>query len=596
MERKKYKVFISSVQKEFAEERSALAEFLSKDVLLRSFFQPFLFEGISASSNTPEQVFIDEVKKSDIYIGLLGKTYGYEDINGISPTEKEYDAAKEKGLPRWIYILKTSQKKHEKETIFIKKVSNDVSWKFFSDTENLIREVYHSCVVFLKQKGKIENNEFDNALHEYATLNDIDNTLLREFIGLAREKRNFPEKANASKQDVLKRLNLFRNGKLVNSALLVFCRNPQQFFPSATVKCAHFHGDIIQKPIPDYKEFTGTVFEMADLAIDFVLSKISVATGTRDKNILVETQYEIPRTAISEAIINALAHRDYYSKAGVQISVFRNRIEIENPGKLPNEITIEDLKRPHASYPHNPQLANCLFLTGAIERYGTGIMDMIRDIISSGLPAPEFSSQQTFKTTLWRRPIFPEAVLLKKQATEQVGEQVREQVILLINALHGKASASQLMDLLSLKARRNFFENYLQPSIIHGYVEMTKPKNPTSSTQTYRLTEAGLKLKEAIIIPAKKADQQITEQPTEQPTEQVKRLLTALENEFSRQEIMEGLNLKHRPTFVYNYLLPALEKGWIEMTIPDKPNDPNQKYRPTVKGKKLQKLLEMNSE
>lgn len=287
MSEKKYRVFISSVQKEFERERAALANYLSTDVLLRSFFQPFLFEKVSAIRSTPEQVFLDEVKQSDIYIGLFGKNYGNEDKIGISPTEKEYDIAKENGLARWIYILKTSQVRHEKEQRLINKVSSDVSWKFFTNIESLKKEVYHTCIVFLKQKGKIENNDFDNSLHAYATPEDIDSTLVREFILIAREKRNFPERANAQKVNVLKRLNLIRNGRLVNSALLLFSRNPQRYFPTAVVKCAHFHGDIVQKPIPDYKEFAGTIFEMADMAVDFVLSKISLTTGTRDKSNLV---------------------------------------------------------------------------------------------------------------------------------------------------------------------------------------------------------------------------------------------------------------------------------------------------------------------
>jgi len=59
----------------------------------------------------------------------------------------------------------------------------------------------------------------------------------------------------------------------------------------------------------------------------------------------------------------------------------------------------------------------------------------------------------------------------------------------------------------------------------------------------------------------------------------------------SRQEMMEKLDLKHRPTFIYAYIQPAIEGIWIEMTIPENPNDPNQKYRLTERGKQLQKQL-----
>jgi ATP-dependent DNA helicase RecG len=117
MKEKKTKVFISSVQNEFEIERAMLEKYISTDVLLKSFFHPFLFEKISATDRTPEQVFLSEVQQSDIYIGILGKTYGYEDASGISPTEKEYNAAKKKEIPRWIYILKTSKKRHPKEDL-----------------------------------------------------------------------------------------------------------------------------------------------------------------------------------------------------------------------------------------------------------------------------------------------------------------------------------------------------------------------------------------------------------------------------------------------------------------------------------------------
>lgn len=572
MNEKKFNVFISSVQGEFKKERSALEEYISSDALLKLFFTPFLFERISARSGSPEKIFLKEVEESDIYIGLLGKNYGFEDESGISPTEKEYNAAGNKGIPRWIYILKTLASRNEKEELFIKKVSREVSWKFFSNIENLKKEIYRSCIEFLKQKGKIENNDFDNSLNSRAELKDLDNLLIREFIELAHEKRNFPEKTTASKSDVLKRLNLIRDNRIVNSALLVFAKNPQRYFPSATVKCAHFHGISVQKPIPDYKEFSGTIFEMADSALDFVLSKISLSTGTRDKSNLVETDYEIPRSAIAEAVINALAHRDYYSNGSVQVSIFQNRIEIENPGHLPNEITIKDLKRVHASYPHNPLLAKCLFYTGAIESYGTGTLDMIQDVTGKGLPEPEFTSRRTFKVTLWRKA--------KKQAEEQVGEHVREQdnerINLTIFYCEGQMPASQIMKALSLKGRRNFLQNYLQPAIDKGFIEMTHPDKPTSKTQTYSLTHKGVSLKKTLtsLNSKEKNKMNVSEEIQKnfgKTSEEVRlkfgsNVFKTLEIIFNNQEITAkeiAFQLNLSPRTIENYLAKLKRNGYL---------------------------------
>jgi hypothetical protein len=78
---KRIKIFISSVQSEFTEERQMLFEYLTTDSLLGMFFEPFVFENIPALNATPETVFLQEVENCDIYMGLFGKNYGCEDID-----------------------------------------------------------------------------------------------------------------------------------------------------------------------------------------------------------------------------------------------------------------------------------------------------------------------------------------------------------------------------------------------------------------------------------------------------------------------------------------------------------------------------------
>ena len=87
------KVFISSVQKEFAEERAALRDFLHGDALLRRFFEPFLFEDVPAADRRTDEVYRDEVRGCGVYIGLFGNDYGFEDAEGFSPTQREFDLA-----------------------------------------------------------------------------------------------------------------------------------------------------------------------------------------------------------------------------------------------------------------------------------------------------------------------------------------------------------------------------------------------------------------------------------------------------------------------------------------------------------------------
>lgn len=505
---KKLKIFISSVQNEFARERAELASYFRKDPLLGTFFEPFIFEEVPANTNSPGKVYLSEVQDSDIYIGLLGASYGFEDEMGVSPTEREYDQAKAEHLPRWIFIKDmVGAERHSKEAALIRKIEQDVSRKKFSDVDLLKKEVYNSAVLYLKQTGKIESHDFDDSLHPSANIQSLEETKVKEFIILAREKRNFPLKETASVEQVLKHLRMIRNGRLVNSSLLAFAPDPQLYFPSATIKCAHFHGIQVQKPIPDYKEFGGTVFEVADEAVNFVLSKISLSTGTREKSNQVETIYEIPRAVISEAIINSVAHRDYYSKGSIQVSIFRDRIEVTNPGSLPPELDISDLKEPHSSYPHNPLLAGCMFLTGEIERYGTGTLEIFKLTKERGLKPPLITLDEGFKVTIWR----PSANTIHETEHDTIHEtehdvsiefsEVAELTNRLVLVLNGEMSRPQLMAILELKNRPHFATNYLDPAIKDGLIEMTIPEKSKSKNQKYRLTPKGLELKESLKIP-----------------------------------------------------------------------------------------------
>ena len=108
-----------------------------------------------------------------------------------------------------------------------------------------------------------------------------------------------------------------------------------------------------------------------------------------------------------------------------------------------------------------------------------------------------------------------------------------------------------------------------------------------------QIIEVGMRLRfivtlpELIIVQAtKQPSKQVGEQVTEQVPEQVRRLLNGLkESPCGTQEIMEHLRLRHRPTFLYEYLKPAMELQLVEMTQPESPRSPTQKYRLTEKGK-----------
>ena len=97
-------LFVSSVQKELQQERFAVRDFVNANDLLRQFFRVFLFEDLPPADRRADDVYLDEVAKSAIYVGIFGNDYGWEDETGLSPTEKEFNEATRRKKRRLIFV------------------------------------------------------------------------------------------------------------------------------------------------------------------------------------------------------------------------------------------------------------------------------------------------------------------------------------------------------------------------------------------------------------------------------------------------------------------------------------------------------------
>jgi predicted HTH transcriptional regulator len=258
-------------------------------------------------------------------------------------------------------------------------------------------------VEYLDSKDLVRSEPFDAAPCSKASLDDLDTEQMTRFIRIARRVRLFPLTEDASTEELLAHLNLLNDGRPTNAAMLLFGKSPQRFLICSEVRCAHFHGTEVAKPIPSYQVYKGTAFQLVDQAVDFVLSKIALSVGTRAESVQAPITYEIPKEVVTEAIVNAVAHRDYTNNASIQVMLFSDRFEVWNPGRLPPPLTLEQLRVAHPSVPNNPLLAESLYLAQYIERLGTGTVDMIRRCIDAGLPEPEFTASSGFRITIRRK-------------------------------------------------------------------------------------------------------------------------------------------------------------------------------------------------
>ena len=326
---------------------------------------------------------------------------------------------------------------------------------------------------------------------------------------------------------MLEHLNLLNQGRLTNAAMLLFGKRPQRFLISSEVKCAHFHGTRVAKPIPSHQVYQGTVFELVDHAVDFVLSKIALSVGTRAESVQAPVAYEIPKEVVTEAIVNAVAHRDYTSAASVQVMLFADRLEVWNPGALPPPLTLDKLRVPHESVPGNPLLARAMYLVKYIEQMGTGTLDMIERCVGAGLREPEFEATGRFVTRIRRaalagQPVVftdrdevrnrtrgeatsrPESRLesqlestqlesapgqLESTRPESRPESLRTRVLGLL--VGGPLSKADLSGRLGQKQASGQLHEVVSRLVADRLIEYTVPDKPRSRLQKYRLTETG---------------------------------------------------------------------------------------------------------
>ena len=398
------RVFISSVQGEFAREREHLRDYLRGAPLMRRFFEVSLYENAAASDRRADEANLDAVERCDIFVGLFGTEYGSEGDDGISPTEREFDRAVELGMHRLIFLKGDDETdRHPKMQALIGKAQAGPVRRRFATAAELVAGVYAALLQYLEAKRLLRFGPFDAAQCSGATVDDLDVEGMYRFIRVARRSRRFPLPDRTPPAGLLQHLNLLNKGRLTNAAILLFGQAPQRFLISSEARCAHFRGTEVAKPISSHQNYKGTVFELVDQAVDFVMSRIALNVGARVETVQVPAAYEIPKEVVGEAIVNAVTHQDYTGNSSVQVMLFADRLEVMNAGRLPSPLTIEKLRGAHPSLSANPLIAQSMYLLRYTEEVGTGTVDMIRRCAEAGLPEPEFEEDQGCFTTRIRR-------------------------------------------------------------------------------------------------------------------------------------------------------------------------------------------------
>ncbi|MFQ5751563.1 MAG: ATP-binding protein, partial [bacterium] len=160
------------------------------------------------------------------------------------------------------------------------------------------------------------------------------------------------------------------------SGLLFFGKKPQYFVPSAKIICAFIRGTDLAIPPEDKKEINGRVLDVLEDTQKFI--RLYLKEEHHIKGFEPETKFEIPQAALREALVNAVAHRDYTINSPIRVIIFENRVEVRTPGKLPNTVTIESIKIGGSHVLRNPTIYNLLSKYGMVTDLGSGVRRILK--------------------------------------------------------------------------------------------------------------------------------------------------------------------------------------------------------------------------
>lgn len=225
---------------------------------------------------------------------------------------------------------------------------------------------------------------------------------------------------SARVQQALTKLELLQaDGRLCNTARLFFTPQPVE------LRCAVF-ATTDTATIIDRHDFKGDILELIEEAQKYILKNIHI--GMRIEGLYRVDVPEISTEALREAIINAFCHRDWRDPDYVQVAVFKDRVEIRNPGRLYGGLTIDTLRRGNVSQRRNPLIADLFRRIEMVEAWGRGMA-----LILEKAPSVEFREVGTLFIASFARPSFlqdaaPETVDTTQETTQDAKKTTQENI------------------------------------------------------------------------------------------------------------------------------------------------------------------------
>ncbi|OQY05657.1 MAG: hypothetical protein B6I25_05375 [Planctomycetales bacterium 4572_13] len=282
----------------------------------------------------------------------------------------------------------------------------------------------------------------------------------------------------------LTKLGLLRGGQVSIAAKLLFGD------PERKIRIGRFKSEatIIDDNIVD-----APLFSAVEQAMVFIKKHINLSYDF-DGSLQRKERWQYPIEALRELLLNTVVHRDYKNLSDIIVKIFDDRIVFTNPGTLYGRLKVEDLQRDdYTSSIRNKLIAEAFYLTGDIEKYGTGfvrIREYMRDYPEVGLDIQEKGDFFWAQVRLINAPAAQVTLEVAPQAPRKHPAST-PQVVDLLEMLDKPLSRRQLQEKLGLKDREHFRKSYLQPALDEGLIAMCNPDKPRAANQKYSITEKG---------------------------------------------------------------------------------------------------------
>ena len=317
-----------------------------------------------------------------------------------------------------------------------------------------------------------------------AMLTTLDPILLEDYLHKLKVQK--PNLSALDNQTIYELMSITRQGELTLSAVMLFCRYPQVYFPQLCITAVVLPGNEVGsvgmagERFIDNQRIEGTIPEMLEQTIAFVRKNMKIKTIINPETGKREDRTEYPVTAIREAVLNTLVHRDYSVHTEgmpIQIRMYPDRIEMHNPGGIYGRIRIDQLGRMQPDT-RNPVLATAMEVLKITENRYSGIPTIRHAMADYGLREPVFEDHRgSFSVTFYN-----ETIQQNTTPTEKLSDKEKA----LLRFLTTPHTRQEIIAHLGLqKSPAYAIQRYVKPLLAKGLIKMTIPERPGSPKQKF---------------------------------------------------------------------------------------------------------------